>query len=723
MHAHFDCFGGAAGDMMLAACIDAADTLPYRLDLDLDPASADAADDASAQGPNSERLLSRLIFDLEHGLPELKGEFRLSSKRVWRSAGMIAARKVDVSSVYDHKAAPVPGASVGVGGTADRVEMESMENSGGGGVLHSHDHRHDHDHHHHHQENKHHDHNHDHHHNHRHVHDHQHHSSSSELKEDPHTNNNHVDDNDDINNEQNIHDEHSHNHDHTQRNNNHHHHDHSHSRGHNHSHGHGHDHHHNHHHSNSSSSGKLRNLPQISKMLQSAPSEYIPFHVARLAIDAFTALAHAEMSAHGSASIEDVHFHEVGAVDSIVDTVGTLLALYHLGVDLGGGQRVGLQSSEEDGVESNNNTNTKSSIAVTCSALPLGEGTVMTDHGLLPVPAPAALRLLIGMPTCPGPMGPTGELVTPTAAALLRVLTGVVDSKADLRHRHRGGESSSSSYWQPMRVPGRPPRMVVRAVGLGAGSKDFERHANVLRLILGDIDDDVRRRQTTCGGSSTDAIVQTGKVANDDDTDEVQSKVPMEDRCLPHYSQDVKDITTCADSEQSSQPWDMHTLTHIEANIDDATPELLAHALNLLLENGAIDAWINPIIMKKGRPAHTLHCLCRSDSTTEQSNDEERRLLNTMFRHTTTVGIRIHRNILRAALKRRFVEVQLPYTDNARHGRVDVKISSFNDGEIISVKPEFDHCKILSEESGIPLKDVSHEAERLGRLKICEESP
>ena len=84
-------------------------------------------------------------------------------------------------------------------------------------------------------------------------------------------------------------------------------------------------------------------------MLQTAPSHHIPPHVASLAIEAFTALAHAEMHTHGAESIDQVHFHEVGAVDSIVDTVGTLLALYHLGVDLGDGKGV----------------------AVTCSPLPL----------------------------------------------------------------------------------------------------------------------------------------------------------------------------------------------------------------------------------------------------------------------------------------------------------------------------------------------------------------
>ena len=83
------------------------------------------------------------------------------------------------------------------------------------------------------------------------------------------------------------------------------------------------------------------------------------------------------------------------------------------------------------------------------------------------------------MPTCPGPNGVTGELVTPTAAALLRTLTGVSSNnqREDAKH---------NTYWQSKRIPGRPPNMIPRSVGIGAGSKDFERHPNIIRLILGD---------------------------------------------------------------------------------------------------------------------------------------------------------------------------------------------------------------------------------------------
>jgi uncharacterized protein (DUF111 family) len=151
----------------------------------------------------------------------------------------------------------------------------------------------------------------------------------------------------------------------------------------------------------------------------------------------------------------------------------------------------------------------------------------------------------------------------------------------------------------------------------------------------------------------------------------------------------------------------MHTLTLLQANIDDATPELLAHALNLLLDNGAIDAWITPIVMKKGRPAHSLNCIFRCNS------DDEVRLLTILFRNTTSLGVRIQRNINRAALRRKIVQVQLPYIDNVRNGKVDVKISSLTDGEVVSIKAEFDQCKVVSLESGIPLKIVSSLAERL----------
>lgn len=217
-------------------------------------------------------------------------------------------------------------------------------------------------------------------------------------------------------------------------------------------------------------------------MLREADSKYIPPNVAKLAIEAFTELAIAEMHTHGASDLNSVHFHEVGAVDSIVDTVGTLLSLYHLGVDLG-------------------DVDEKRRCSVSCSPLPLGEGTVWTDHGLLPVPAPATMRLMVGMPTCPGPRGVTGELVTPTAAALLRVLTGV-------HLKDDGNDTKQPSYWKSRTVAGRPPPFTPRAVGIGAGTKDFEKHANIMRLVLGD---DTPNQRDAASGDATELQADESK--------------------------------------------------------------------------------------------------------------------------------------------------------------------------------------------------------------------
>ena len=419
-HAHFDCFSGAAGDMLLAACLDAADFLPHPLQR---LEAADANDDrkVAPETKQSEKLLAQISHDLENGLPEMKGEFELSVERVWRGSGRIAAKKLHVKSIYRHESAPVPGTA-----------------------AHSHSNEHSHSHHHSHEHN-------DNHHSHEHRH-----AKGDSIKDGPQPQKK----------ESSLH--HSH-----------HHRNHSSGNQHNHS-------HHHSHHGEREDAGhthsKLRNLPQIAEMLKAAPSKYIPNTVASLAIEAFTALAHAEMHTHGAESINQVHFHEVGAVDSIVDTVGTLLALHYLSVDLGSG----------DGQDCN----------ITSSRLPMGEGTVWTDHGLLPVPAPATMRLMVGMPTCPGPSGVTGELVTPTAAALLRVVTGA---------NNQAKQGKRGDYWQPKVIAGRPPSMVPVAIGLGAGTKDFEKHPNVLRLILGDCS---TQKQTNV---EIDAKEETKATANDEE--------------------------------------------------------------------------------------------------------------------------------------------------------------------------------------------------------------
>ena len=323
-------------------------------------------------------LLRHVAHCISQGMPELAGEFNITRKRVWKGIGSIAATHVTVHSRYAHEAAPVP----------TRVAADEDET----GYSHSHSHGHEQSH------------------SHEHTHSHSHQDHSREHSNDSHS----------------LEHDHEHSGDAGAGDKGdkgiEHYHSHEDSEGHSHSHGHG--------------SGPLRNLPEIRKMLQEAPEEFIPVWVKETAIEAFTELALAEAGVHGAESQDAVHFHEVGAIDSIVDCVGTLLALFFLNVE-----------------------------TFSCSRLPLGEGAVFTDHGLLPVPAPATLRLMVGMPTTSGPPGVTGELVTPTAAALLRVLT--------TKH----GQTS---------MVGRPPRFTIRKVGVGAGTKDFKDHPNIMRLMLGD---------------------------------------------------------------------------------------------------------------------------------------------------------------------------------------------------------------------------------------------
>ena len=355
----------------------------------------DASDDPDHLKEHVEKCLAR-------GMPALADEFQIRAKTVWRGGmGSIAGMHVTVVSAYNDTPAPVPKRK-----TEDRVDH-----------LHDHNHEHQHDH------------------------DHQHghvHQSSGSRPEEENPENEKADDDGNPGPES---DSRSHNHSHA----------HSVSDFHNH---HSHDHSHSHNHSASSpgSIGPLRNLTEIRKLLEEADDAFLAPWVKTTAIATFTELAKAEAATHGADSIDAVHFHEVGAVDSIVDTVGTLVALHYLGAK-----------------------------TFTCSRIPIGEGTVWTDHGILPVPAPATLRLLVGMPTCPGPMGVvTGELVTPTGAALLRTLCLLGQEEF-----HEGAGNSRGTSKSPG-LTGRPPSFTIRKIGIGAGTKDFRRHPNILRLLIGD---------------------------------------------------------------------------------------------------------------------------------------------------------------------------------------------------------------------------------------------
>lgn len=168
----------------------------------------------------------------------------------------------------------------------------------------------------------------------------------------------------------------------------------------------------------------LRTLPEITDVLESSDA---PSEVRDRALAVFDRLADAEAAVHGVAR-EQVHFHEVGAVDTLVDVLGACWGLHALGLE-----------------------------TLHCTPVALGGGTVRAAHGRLPVPVPAVLQLLQGIPSHGGPVDV--ELCTPTGAALL---------------------AEHVSSWGPM------PAMAVTGVGTGAGGRDLPDRPNVLRLVVGE---------------------------------------------------------------------------------------------------------------------------------------------------------------------------------------------------------------------------------------------
>jgi pyridinium-3,5-bisthiocarboxylic acid mononucleotide nickel chelatase len=311
----------------------------------------------------------------------------------------------------------------------------------------------------------------------------------------------------------------------------------------------------------------------LSIILQRIEKAGLPPRAADRATRIFTRLAEAEAKVHAM-PVEQVHFHEVGAVDSIVDIVGACIGFELLGLD-----------------------------DFTCSAMDVGSGTVMTAHGLLPVPAPATTELLTGIPVHAS--GVKKELVTPTGAAIATTL--------------------SSSY-------GEIPAMTMKAVGYGAGTADLKEKANVLRILIGE------RAAASLGGDAG---------------------------------------------------WDL-PVSVIEANLDDMNPQVYGYLVDKALAAGALDIYSTAAQMKKNRPGMVVTILC------EPSN--EGRMMDLLFRETTTIGIRTHQ-AMRKTLERDFVRVSTEWGD------VRIKISRMA-GAIVNAAPEFEDCRKIAESKGVALKAV-----------------
>jgi uncharacterized protein (TIGR00299 family) protein len=249
---------------------------------------------------------------------------------------------------------------------------------------------------------------------------------------------------------------------------------------------------------------RARSGPELLEAVRRAT----PARVADIAAGAVSALVRVEAELHG-VDAADVHLHELGGVDTVVDTVGVAAAIVALGID-----------------------------RVVCSPIAVGYGTVSTAHGVLPVPAPATLALLSGAHVVGTDVA--GETITPTGAALLLAL--------------------GASY-------GALPAVRIARAGYGAGTRRLPSRPNVLPAAL---------------------VQPVGAVTS---------------------------------------------MTVVETNVDDATGELLGHVIAAAIAAGAADAWVTPIVMKKGRPAHTVHALVEPSAAPA--------VTELLLRETGSLGVRL----------------------------------------------------------------------------------
>jgi pyridinium-3,5-bisthiocarboxylic acid mononucleotide nickel chelatase len=315
---------------------------------------------------------------------------------------------------------------------------------------------------------------------------------------------------------------------------------------------------------------KERHWREIRKLLREAP---LSDRVRERSLHVFSLLAEAEARVHGIPP-DHVHFHEIGALDTIGDVVGTCAALEDLAVE-----------------------------RVTCSPVGIGSGLVEMEHGVLPLPAPATMELLRGIPT--RAIGVDWETVTPTGAALLR---GLVDR------------------FGPM------DGMVPLAQGFGAGNDRAGALPNVVRAILGEPDTRLER-----------------------------------------------DLVTV-----------------LESHLDDMSPEALPFLIERLMEAGALDVALVPLIMKKGRPGQLLRVIA--------SVADGERMARLILTHSTAIGVRTL-DVPRLKLPRASRRV------STRFGRIAVKLVEDPDGRTLA-SAEYEDCARAARKHGVPLAEVVRAAER-----------
>lgn len=289
----------------------------------------------------------------------------------------------------------------------------------------------------------------------------------------------------------------------------------------------------------------------------------------------FKKLFEAEARVHGE-PFDKVHLHELGGIDCLVDIFGALIGLDILGIE-----------------------------KIYVSSINLGSGSVKTEHGILPVPAPATAELLKGYPVYSSEI--PFELTTPTGAA---IISGI---NAD---------------------PYSLSKITIEKIGYGAGNKDIVNMSNTLRILIG--------KKANAGGSE-------------------------------------------------------EFVTVIETNIDDMNPQFYEHVMERLLKAGALDVFLENIIMKKGRPAVKLTVI------SEEGNIDK--LSSILFQETTTIGLRFYK-AHRKTLDREIKKIKTKYGD------MRIKVSTSKDN-IVNISPEYEDLKAIAKKTKIPIKKIAEEISKL----------
>ena len=366
----------------------------------------------------------------------------------------------------------------------------------------------------------------------------------------------------------------------------------------------------------------------------------LPEHVRQRALSVLSRLAKAEAHVHGIGEAL-VHFHELGAIDTIADIVGVCTAIDLLNAD-----------------------------QFSASPVAVGAGTIRIAHGQVPVPAPATLELLKGVPIYPGvPQQhnrPSGPQTPSNHMEPNRERDGIRNDPSGLELATPTGAALLTEFCNQF---GTMPAMEVASIGYGAGTRELPSRPNLLRAVLGHLDDQPTRPRRLASGVSNASQTHAGSASNSK-----AEPTPL----APDF---------------------MNHLVEVHANLDDLAPELVANLTTRLFEVGCLDVWTLSAQMKKGRPGQVVCALLRPGDLDA--------VTSLFWSESTTLGLRWHQ-VERARLERRTGTVETPW------GTVAIMVA-INQDRFVRATPEFDSCRQAARQAHVAVQAVYRAA-----LAACE---